>query len=56
MKFAFEVYEHTHKTVEIEAENYDEAAEKMCNMFYDVDMSDAELCWDDREYEEVSAE
>ena len=54
MKFVFEVYEHTHKTVEIEAENYDEADEKMSSMLDEIDMSDAEPCWDAREYEEVT--
>ena len=56
MKFTFEVYEHRHKTVEIDAENYYKAIEKMDGMLDEIDMSDAEICFDGRDYGEVSAE
>ena len=52
MKYSFEVWVEVHKTVEIEAETYDEAYEKMSETVYDVDMSDAEEV-DDRRYELV---
>lgn len=41
MQYSFEVWTEVHKTVEIEAENRDDAFEKMSEKLYDVDMSDA---------------
>ena len=51
MKYAFEVYVHMHKTVEIEAGSDEEAFDKMSGMIDEVDVEEMEECWDNREYE-----
>lgn len=41
VRYSFEVWTEVHKTVEIEADNRDDAFEKMSETLYGVDMSDA---------------
>lgn len=50
MKYYFDVSAYIHKVVEIEAENDDEAYEKMYDRLYDVDMEDADE-YADRRFE-----
>ena len=51
--YVFEVYEHRHKTVCVQAGSREEAEDKIGKMLDDIDMDDAEPVWDDREWEYV---
>ena len=51
--YEFEVYEHRHKTVGVQAVSREEAEEKIEKILYDIDMDDAMPIWDNREWEYV---
>ena len=56
MKYRFNVTAYADKEIEIEAKDQDDAYNKMLEMLYDIDMTDAIDRYDDRTYRLMSKE